>query len=286
VPGAKVENVDGKDVITISQSWLTTYLECGEQARRDLYEKVDGTNEQHLIGTTLHAYAAARLQGEDQGFSIATARDVFSDAWHDVRHVNMQKPETAYKYARAAIDLWEKEQYPYIDPLLVEYEMSAIIHCEPGLEVWLSGTPDCVETDREVKDWKTANDWFDELLYQRTDIQSSAYTWLLEVTGYEPTGWFEFWVYNKKAGYSQTVRVFRGPTHWAWLKEQCIQAADNIRNNKAKKWHLNDQSWLCSQKWCPYYSDCKGSLGEFPTKPATLEVGGETTESETQQENE
>lgn len=267
MPGIKVEAEGSKKVITMSQSWLRTYLECGESARRDMYEKVDGTNEQHLIGTAFHSYAETRENGADAETALDVARQVFDEAWPDVRHVVAKKPETAWQHSYRAIEAWEHEVWPSLDPMLVEYEMNGLAYHDDECEVWISGTPDLVDTDVDCWDWKTANDEYEAREYQRWAIQPTVYTWLLHVMGYEPSGWFRYWIWLKKSKCSQRVNVYRNEVHWSWMKDQVAQAADQILHSKAKKWHLNDQSWLCSEKWCPYYADCKGKHGDFLTKP-------------------
>jgi hypothetical protein len=61
----------------------------------------------------------------------------------------------------------------------------------------------------------------------------------------------------------QIVTVERTAGHGEWIKQQTISLVNTLFAMKAnlpsERWLMNDQHFLCSQRWCPVWSLCKGS---------------------------
>jgi hypothetical protein len=65
-------------------------------------------------------------------------------------------------------------------------------------------------------------------------------------------------------GDSQIVRIKRNSAHSMWVTEQAstmVRLALAMRNTEGefnRPWLKNDQHFLCSERWCPWWSVCKG----------------------------
>jgi hypothetical protein len=75
---------------------------------------------------------------------------------------------------------------------------------------------------------------------------------------------FNFGVMIRNASSTgQIVSITRTPEHGQWIIDQTIALVNNLLTVQAKmpstRWIVNDQHYLCSQRWCPVWSMCKGS---------------------------
>jgi hypothetical protein len=138
--------------------------------------------------------------------------------------------------------------------------------------VFLAGTMDLVYANR-VYDWKTAGSEYKQWEYQRWGRQPDVYTWAAAQLGLvQPDSdglyYFDFKVFvrRQEIRLPDTVTVKRGPNHWAWL-EVMVNRLVNMWYNLGTEvgWPLDDQHVLCSDRWCPFWSQCKGVLID-PTK--------------------
>jgi hypothetical protein len=260
LPGIKKRTgADGKLEVVVSQSWLNTYLECAESARRQFHEPdVDDTNEQHAIGTAMHTYAAARLNGADESEARAKARAELVAAWRTIKKVKIKTFDTAWRTAQEAIACWEQYIFPVIDPDLIEETLSAVIIEGPDVRVIVEGTPDLYDMSRCMWDWKTTSQMWEWREHAKWDIQPTVYYFLLKENGYNPNGNFVYFVYNKKTKTHQIIDCHRNDSDVAWLRHQIEQAVSQLINYSDQEWALNNQSWLCSDRWCPWYQTCRG----------------------------
>lgn len=262
---------DGKIEVIVTQSWLNTFLECAESARRQYHEPdVDDTNEQHQIGTTMHTYAAARLNGDPQGEALAKARAELAEAWRTIKHVNVKTFDTAWRIALAAIGAWEAAIFPKVEPDLIEQTLSAVIVETDQVRIILEGTPDLYDYAGVIWDWKTSNREWEFREHAKWDIQPTAYYFLLKENGYGPSGKFVYFVYNKKTKFYQLFDLKRTDDDVAFLRHQISQAVEQLLNYADQEWALNNQSWLCSEKWCPWFKTCRG--GAQPDNPQEAHV--------------
>ena len=61
----------------------------------------------------------------------------------------------------------------------------------------------------------------------------------------------------RRAGVSR-VTVYRHAGDWSWLVERCLGIAA-LLEAAVPTWPKNDNHALCSPKWCPAWSTCKGA---------------------------
>jgi hypothetical protein len=140
------------------------------------------------------------------------------------------------------------------------------------IPVFLAGTMDLVHGGR-VYDWKTAGSEYKQWEYQRWGRQPDVYTWAAAQLGLiqpdrDGMYYFDFKVFlrRQEIRLPDTITVKRNANHWAWL-EVMVSRLVNLYYNMGTEigWPLDDQHVLCSDKWCPFWSQCKGALID-PTK--------------------
>jgi len=60
---------------------------------------------------------------------------------------------------------------------------------------------------------------------------------------------------------AQIVPIYRGAEHWNWLKHHVRGAVTMaLRTGVDNQWITNDESALCSESWCSFWSVCKGAF--------------------------
>jgi hypothetical protein len=277
MPGVKLSREDtGRLVVTVSQSWIGTFFDCAESARRELLDpEMDGTNEQHQIGTTLHTYAAQRLRGWDADRAKVWAQSELLVEFPRIKHVRIKTFETAWRYAEEAIAAWEAEMFPSLDPSYIETTLQAALWGDDDILIMLEGTPDLIDADGDIHDWKTTTKPWDYREKQKWAIQPTAYYALAQGNQLSPSGTFRYWVWNKQEKQSQRITVTRTDADVIRLGRQARQIAHQIVNYiDAPRWAMNDQSWLCSEKWCPWHPTCpvSGFTDRQPKAPVTLDA--------------
>ncbi len=138
-----------------------------------------------------------------------------------------------------------------------------------GYAIWFEGTMDYFHPTG-VWDWKTAARKYSLLEKQTQSIQASIYSGYalqsgeVEVDANGDVGFnFGVMIRNLK-GDSQIVRIKRNSAHSMWVTEQAstmVRLALAMRNAEGefnRPWLKNDQHFLCSERWCPWWSVCKG----------------------------
>lgn len=129
--------------------------------------------------------------------------------------------------------------------------------------VWLGGTIDYIDPNGVVWDWKTAARKYSQGEKQRQSIQATAYAIACVENGWSP-GYpveFKYGVMTRaKKSVGQVVPIVRTQQHVDWFKHQVQSVVEPMMSiGFEKNWMANDQHGLCSEKWCPYWSICKGS---------------------------
>lgn len=133
------------------------------------------------------------------------------------------------------------------------------------IPVYLSGTADIV-LPHSVWDWKTAASDYKGWEKQRWDRQSDVYTWAAADAGLLQAGRdnvydFQFIVFKRGVVNTspQIVPVSRSENNWRALQD-IVERFVNFAYNMGwdTEWPTNDQHVLCSPKWCPAWSSCKG----------------------------
>jgi hypothetical protein len=150
---------------------------------------------------------------------------------------------------------------------LIEWEFDVPFMKVGALDIYLTGTADLVIPNDRIIDWKTAGQKYQRWEKQRWAVQPTVYTYAAARSGYfenvdkVP---FDFWVFQRGAATlkPQHVSCWRDAGHWEWLKDQIRPMVMNVLQEAPtlweEPWQKNDQSALCSSKWCPWWNTCKG----------------------------
>lgn len=259
----------GRRTYVLRQSWLNTYFDCPELARRDMLKQVpDNSTDATAMGTALHAGAEHHLKtGAPYHECLEMAEQAFMACTEEpgFRWVQVKSEATALAYLTNCLTAWWNDVLPKLgNPLVIEHNFQVPLYSTDTYEVTLSGTIDYVDDNGVIWDWKTANDadkygrkaWE----HKRWSIQPTVYTyaWWIETGEYAP---FVFAACLKAAGIkpAQFVHVHRNEDHWAWLRHQIEPIVAQVEAD-LRVWPVRDQHVLCSTKWCPVWDDCKGKM--------------------------
>lgn len=257
--------------VFVRQSWLNDMMLCPERARLGkVMPNMRTGSDATLMGTAVH-YAIERgitdeMQGHDPDSLSEIALTKFADlqATETWKETNID-PQKYDAYIESMVTAWHDE----IAPTLVfggkvEYQFAYPLGIEvQGWSVWCEGTIDYVDPNGVVYDWKTANRSYNARDKQSTAIQPTVYAGAVA-----SMGWSE-WPVDFKYGVmlrqekpkSQIVAVSRNESHMRWLRHAVrplLEMAMAVGEDKV--WVLNDTSALCSERWCSYWSVCKGAF--------------------------
>lgn len=265
---------DGK--IWVRQSWLNDIMICPERARLGvtLPDWRIGSDATH-IGTSVHAGIEHFLTNDD-------AHGAFGIAMQELDKLIETEPfrinsTSGVDDMRRYVDVLMNTFFDDIAPSVVlggvcEQKFGVKLYDLPVDEslpfdaqpaVWLGGTIDYIDPNGVIWDWKTAARKYSQGEKQKQAIQASAYALACVENGWSPEYpvRFNYGVMtrtSKSAG--QIVPVVRTRQHIDWFKRQVngvVQSCTTLGFDTP--WLANDQHGLCSEKWCPYWSICKGS---------------------------
>jgi hypothetical protein len=285
----RIENDNGSSVdrIYIRQSWLGDALMCPERARlTELHPTARKENDSAMMGTAVHTGIEAVLNSvidpsEIASYSVNAFRSKEQDLWSKGQEINITntEPRNWDKHIASMADAWVRDIMPSVPQGgQTEYKFATKVGgVENSLfqyELWFEGTMDYIHPTG-IWDWKTAARKYSEMEKQTQNIQSAIYAESanrLNLVGY-PTE-FNFGVMIRNGSSTgQILTIDRKPEHGNWIITQAISIINSILLSKvylpSERWLINDQHFLCSQRWCPVWSMCKGSF-----------IGGSTINAE------
>lgn len=275
----RIENNNGYDVtkIYVRQSWLGDALMCPERARLiALHPETRKENDSAMMGTAVHAGIEAVLRGEIVPADIAdhsvnAFRTRQKELQSEGKSINITNtdPKNWDKHIASMADAWARDIMPHVpEGGDCEWKFeSKIAHVENEVfeyELWFEGTMDYFHP-QGIWDWKTAARKYYQAEKQTQNIQSAVYAEAatrLGLIDYDVE--FNFGVMIRNASSTgQIVPVVRTAKHGEWITGQTIALVNNLLTVKlhmpSTRWLVNDQHFLCSQRWCPVWEYCKGS---------------------------
>ncbi len=266
------------DKIFVRQSWLGDALMCPERARlMEQNPSARRENDSAVMGTACHAAIEAVLNGSvdvtDIGmFGVHSFHAIKQDLALQGKSINVTNtdPSKWETHIASMCEAWARDIMPSV-PSGGETEkkfavrVGSVYNKLYEYELWFEGTMDYL-TPSGVWDWKTAARKYNENEKQIQNIQSAIYAEAavqLGVLDYPVQ--FNFGVMVRNASSSgQIVRVKRKPEHAKWVVTQATALINSILLSKIylpqERWPVNDQHHLCSERWCPVWSMCKGSF--------------------------
>jgi len=259
--------------VYVRQSWLGDAMLCQERGRRMMVSpEFRTTNDSAVMGTAVHAGIEAVLTGKidpKDAHHVSVAKLNHIKETENVKVTNTD-PSSWEDLVRSMTNAWVSGVLPEV-PLggksehKFEYFSNTNVN---GYSLWFEGTMDYMH-DTGLWDWKTAARKYSLLEKQTQSIQASIYAGYALSTGdvsLDAEGNVDFtfgvMIRNMK-GESQLVRIKRSSAHVMWVTEQAttlVRLALAMREDDGfnKPWLKNDQHFLCSARWCPWWSVCKG----------------------------
>jgi len=262
---------DGK--VFVRQSWLGDSLLCLERGRLMMTQpEFRTTNDSAMLGTAVHAGIEAVLTNKIEArdahhVSVAKLNEL---QLNDNVKITNTDPSTWEPLVTSMTKAWVDGVMPEV-PLGGEVEYKFAVptgRMVSGLELWFEGTMDYVH-ESGVWDWKTAARKYSLLEKQTQNIQSAIYSGAsvnLGLCSHDMEGGIDFRfgvMVRSLKGDTQILSVRRGKAHWDWVVEQAatiVGAYLALREGEAftNAMPKNDQHFLCSDRWCPWWSVCKG----------------------------
>ena len=270
--------------IWLRQSGLETFLLCPERARRQWFEgEPEETNDAAATGTAIHLAVHDNLwsRREDRepvptSGMVAIAKRKYNELHETgIRYVKGTY-EDAMAFIETGVPAWRAFIEPYVavdENLKLEWEFDVPLMTWQGIvgenyranwpwQVRLTGTSDCVDRYR-IYDWKTAGQAYKQWEKQRYSVQATVYAHAATYEGL--LDWpidFSFAVISKlkTKEFAELVHVKRYEGHVDWLCQQ-VHALLTLWDSVGEQgpWPLVDTHALCSEKWCPFWSTCKGA---------------------------
>lgn len=276
----RIENSTGTSSATkvfIRQSWLGDALMCPERARLTaLHPETRKENDSAMMGTAVHAGIEAILRGEITtpdiaDFSVNAFRSREKELLADNKQINITNtdPKNWNKHIASMAEAWARDIMPHVpEGGETEYKFATKVAGVDNelfeYELWFEGTMDYFHP-QGIWDWKTAARKYYQAEKQTQNVQSSVYAEASHAMGMiDYPVEFNFGVMIRNASSTgQIVSITRTPEHGQWIIDQTIALVNNLLTVQAKmpssRWIVNDQHYLCSQRWCPVWSMCKGS---------------------------
>lgn len=268
----RIETADGTTKVWVRQSWLNDVMICPERARLGL-ERPDWrqSSDATHIGTAVHRGIEHILLGYEGNPIDTASRELERLMETEPFKVNSTNgPGEMREYVPALMQAFQRDILPSVETgagSMVEKNFGVKLYetdrYDDRLEVWLGGTVDYVDPNGVLWDWKTAARRYSQGEKQRQAIQASAYAYAARELGWSQANpiRFNYGVItrtSKPAG--QIVPVVRSGPHVDWFKSQVESVVSMaLTLGLGNRWMTNDQHGLCSEKWCPFWSICKGS---------------------------
>lgn len=265
---------DGK--VWVRQSWLNDIMICPERSRLavTLPEWRMGSDATH-IGTAVHAGIEHYLTHDEVENSYTVASNELErlvveekfriNSTNGVPHMR--------EYVTTLMNTFHSDIAPSVTKggvceqkfgvKLYDLPEDTSVPFDAQPAVWLGGTIDYIDPNGVIWDWKTAGRKYSQGEKQRQSIQASAYAYACVENGWSPSYPVRFnygVVTRTPKSVGQIVPVIRTQHHVDWFKHQVQSVLQSCLSlGLDTPWMANDQHGLCSEKWCPYWSICKGS---------------------------
>lgn len=263
--------------IFIRQSWLGDALMCPERARLSaLHPETRKENDSAMMGTAVHAGIEAVLKEEldpqhigEHSVEAFRMREQELHALGKSINITNTDPRNWNKHINSMAEAWVRDIYPQvprggITEFKFETKVGAIANELFEYELWFEGTMDYFHP-QGIWDWKTAARKYYEAEKQTQNIQSAIYAEsavTLGMMNYDVDFTFGVMIRNASST-GQILTVNRTANHGQWIINQTKSLVNTLltmqKNLPQEKWLVNDQHYLCSERWCPVWSMCKGS---------------------------
>lgn len=256
--------------VFVRQSWLGDVVMCPERARLgEILPTMRSGSDATIMGTAVH-YAIERVLDEYVNVDVDFMSEIALNKFSDLQNTEVWKKtnidESKYEvYIQSMCQSWLTDIEPTVERGgHTEYKFAYPLGIEvQGWDVWCEGTIDYIDPNGVVYDWKTASRAYNARDKQANAVQPTVYAGAVTALG-----WSEFPVdfrygvmIRQEKPKGQVVRIQRDEAHLRWLRhtiKPIINSAITI--GKDNNWLMNDTHNLCSERWCSYWSVCKGAF--------------------------
>jgi len=258
--------------IYVRQSWLGDALMCMERGRLVMNEPTWSIgSDATMLGTGVHS--AIELYINNNG-------GVSLDDMKDEMRINVNSSEEKFKWTSMScyediFTMGDKLVKAWWDDIRKLVPLGGVVEQKFTVPIGMldvdnkkyflhySGTMDYVAPDGVIWDWKTAARKYSQLDKQKHSVQASVYAVAAVKLGLSP-GFpvnFNFGVMTKAAkSDGQIITVQRTAAHSKWIETQTRNiVASALRMGQGNPWPQVDQHNLCSERWCSWWSICKGA---------------------------
>lgn len=260
---------DGRFHHCFGSSWIKTSDICLERARREMTgEMPDVQTDAASVGTAVHSAIETGLNARKDGYQFD--RTELVELFQMEFSLLMADPTFAWiKYrersarsfgAKCVTHFYNEVWHTIPDEVTLEQTFVLPFYEDDERAIELSGAIDLVLPTR-IGDFKTSGRGpYEEWQYKRWAVQPTVYTWAFSELGLlgsaPPSVDFEYVVMHPHG--VQRFTVTRNDSDWSFLEDKVLRLAKLIECGPSE-WPLNDNHALCSEKWCPAHSTCKGS---------------------------
>lgn len=255
--------------VYVRQSWLNDLVICPERARLGIeYPQMRSSSDATIMGTAVHTGIELLLQGGSEEDMRRGAHEHFADLATKPFNITSIDPEqytelidsmlTAYiADVLPSVQLGGQTEHRFSVPLGMVVKWGY-----DEWEVYVEGTMDYVQPNGTVWDWKTANRKYSIKDKQSQSVQATVYAHAVVASGLAqyPASFRYGIMIRAVKPQAQIVDLVRNESHASWLRhtvEPAVQLALSVGMDKG--WVTNDTSALCSEKWCSFWSICKGA---------------------------
>lgn len=286
---------DDEGNISIRQSWLDTAFRCPERGRQAIIRPDwdSLSSDSAIIGTATHAGIEARIGGADPygAINVSLAAETAGGVKWTKYTTMAELHDNAVRCYRA----WEKSILPRLEDFAgfslldgarteVQFKVPLYTHRD-GRTVSITGTVDFVPNSPVLWDWKTASAKFRHHEKQKYAIQPTIYSLAAIKGGLDSEDhpkvnyvWPMTFVYGiavrgAQKAVPQVMAVRRTEEHALHAIERIKGLVDlALDYGLDKRWPMNDDHFLCSQTWCPWWSVCKGAHAIDNSYPSGYEA--------------
>lgn len=259
----KVEEINWAEFEGIDFSGVAQYGRCGEQFRRVRAGERQPPSFALIEGTSTHlACSENNLHKRKKGKDLKASKLVDISVQHFEKEVDkpeakeflvdrLKEKDVVASRAKVWFPEYISKYAPSIDPDWIEQPVHKEVEVE-GTKFILSGVIDLTTKDNRVIDYKTAS----AVLSQNeadSSIQLSLYSMF---AGKMDVGLTCF--VKTKNPYVAHIPSKRTPAHYAWALKVAKRTVDAIRLGVFPYTVPSGQAWWCSEKFCGFWSDCRG----------------------------
>jgi hypothetical protein len=291
---------DSDGNIWIRQSWLDTALRCAERARFDIVKpEWDIGGDAAHCGSGAHSAVEHTLNNLIAGGSGEYSRSEIRDVIHATIVAKIAEEGIRWNKYTTVVELldnaercyqaWREGILPVLDEhglitpgALTEYGFRVVLFTlADGRTVGIEGTVDFVPETNWMWDWKNPGNAFREREKQKYAIQATIYT-LAAVLGGIPNGveysypmdfTYGLAIRGVRKAKAQLLTVTRTQAHADFAIERLKSYVDLALNFTLERpWPRNDDHYLCSSTWCPWWVLCKGAHAIDDSIPVQLKT--------------